>query len=60
MKYEVYRDARFDWRWRLVAKNGKTVADGAEGYSTKSNCMRAVRRIKWLNGYWLVPIVVID
>lgn len=36
---------RQPWRWRLEARNGKIVADAAEGYSTKSNLARAVRRL---------------
>lgn len=33
------------WRWRLEGENGKTVASG-EGYTSKSNCIRAIRRMK--------------
>lgn len=31
---------RGQWYWRLVARNGKTVADGAEGYQRRAACMR--------------------
>jgi uncharacterized protein YegP (UPF0339 family) len=34
------------WYWRLVAPNGKTVADSAEGYSSKWNARRAVLGLK--------------
>lgn len=34
--------------WRLVAANGKTVADGSEPYVTRSNARRAARRAKVL------------
>lgn len=33
------------WYWRMVAKNGRVVADGSEGYSTKNGCLRAITRI---------------
>ena len=33
------------WRFRLVAPNGETVASGA-GYTRKGNCLRAVARLK--------------
>jgi hypothetical protein len=35
-KFEVYRDSRGEYRFRLKAANGEIVAQG-EGYSTKSN-----------------------
>lgn len=30
-----------NWYWRLLATNGRIVADGAEGYSSKSKAKRA-------------------
>lgn len=33
------------WYWRLRAANGKIVADGSEGYSSKSAAKAAVRRV---------------
>ena len=33
------------WRWRLVARNGRIVADSAEAYSTPRNCDRAIATI---------------
>lgn len=36
---------RQPWRWKLIARNGKAIADGAEGYATKSNLARAVQRL---------------
>jgi uncharacterized protein YegP (UPF0339 family) len=42
-KIEIYRHNIPSglWYWRLRAGNGKIVADGAEGYLTKSNAKRA-------------------
>ncbi len=45
MKFVVYEDVAGEWRWRIVAKNGATVADGAEGYVSKRNVLRAARRV---------------
>jgi len=45
MKFHIYKDHRGEWRWRLKAANRKTIADSSEGYSTKSNCRRAVDSI---------------
>ena len=40
--FEIYRDVRGLWRWRLVARNGRIVANGGEGYSSKGNVNRAI------------------
>lgn len=37
------------WYWRLLASNKRIIADGSEGYASKSNLLRAVRRNKALN-----------
>jgi len=39
---QVYPDSTGEWRWRLVAANGKIVCDGAESYGSKRNVLRAV------------------
>lgn len=44
MKVEVYRDRAGQWRWRARARNGLIVADGAEGYASKRNALRACQR----------------
>ena len=43
-KFEIYRDAGGDYRWRFRADN-KVVASG-EGYNSKDDCVRAVGLIK--------------
>lgn len=45
MHFQIYPDKSNEYRWRLVAVNKKIVADSAEGYSTKSNCRKAVNRL---------------
>jgi len=51
-RIEVYRGAReglrTGWYWRLRATNGRVVADGAEGYSSRRNAIRAARRVEWV------------
>lgn len=34
------------WYWRLVAGNGRVIADGAEGYSKRSNVIRACEKMQ--------------
>lgn len=43
MKIQVYQDGRGEWRWRAVADNGRIVADSAEGYLRKSDCIGGVQ-----------------
>jgi uncharacterized protein len=45
MKIEIYKDTNNEWRWRLVARNGNTVAVSGEGYKRKASMMLALRRI---------------
>lgn len=42
---ELYRDADRDWRWRLVAKNGRILADSAEGYRRKRDALKGAGRV---------------
>ncbi|SDF70421.1 Uncharacterized conserved protein YegP, UPF0339 family [Halorubrum xinjiangense] len=43
--FEVYEDRGGSWRWRLVHDNGNIIADGGEGYASKSNATDAVERV---------------
>lgn len=43
------------WRWRLVTKNGRNIANGSEGYSNLSNARKAVNRI---NKLFLEPLSI--
>ena len=41
-RVHLYRDKSGDWRWRLVATNGKTVAESGEGYEDYLTCLGMV------------------
>lgn len=43
--FDVYKDARGEWRWRLWAKNGKIVADSGEGYKRRGGAVAACDRL---------------
>ncbi|CAN5747906.1 YegP family protein [soil metagenome] len=45
-KFEVYRDANGEFRWRLKASNGQVIATGGEGYTTKSGCLNGIESVK--------------
>ena len=47
------------WYWHIRARNGRIIADGSEGYDSKGNALRAVKRlIKGFAGP--VPVVVLE
>jgi uncharacterized protein YegP (UPF0339 family) len=43
--FEIFKDHNDCWRWRLVASNSKIVADCCEGYYSKANVRRAIKRV---------------
>jgi len=44
--FEVYRDRADEWRWRLVARNGRIIADSGEGYTSKQGAERGIESVK--------------
>ncbi len=46
MYYQVYRDRANEWRWRYLAANGRIIADSAEGYVNKADCLHGIALMK--------------
>jgi uncharacterized protein YegP (UPF0339 family) len=46
LKFEVYRDAGKEFRWRLKAGNGEILASAGEGYKAKADCQAGVQRLR--------------
>ena len=46
LRFDIYKDHASEWRWRLVARNGKTIADSSEGYENYTDCQAAIMLIK--------------
>ena len=44
-KFEVYKDKKGEFRFRLVASNGQTIAT-SQGYKSKASCMKGVESVK--------------
>jgi uncharacterized protein YegP (UPF0339 family) len=44
-KFELYKDARGEFRWRLIAPNGQTIAVG-EGYKSKESAKNGIESVK--------------
>lgn len=45
-RFQVYQDKGGLWRWRLLAANGRVIADGGEGYGTRYGASRAVQTVR--------------
>ncbi|NDD55758.1 DUF1508 domain-containing protein [bacterium] len=46
MRFEVYQDNAAEWRWRLLASNGRILADSGEGYQNRSDCWNVILLIR--------------
>jgi len=46
MHFNLYKDHGGEWRWRLIAVNGKIVADSGESYSTKANAEAGIALVQ--------------
>ena len=42
MRFHIYVDRQLEWRWRLMAANNRVVADSAEGYKNRADCLTAI------------------
>ena len=57
MKFILYRDRKKEYRWKLVARNGRSIAVSGEGYKRKAGALKAIHllklmdiRIVWIEG----------
>ena len=41
-KNVTYKDKKGLWRWRIVASNGRILADSGEGYSSRAACEKGL------------------
>ena len=47
-KFEVFKDKKGEFRWRLKANNHKVIADSGEGYKQKASCKHGIDLVKQL------------
>jgi hypothetical protein len=45
-KFELFKDAKKEFRWRLVASNGQTIATSGEGYTSKDSAKEGIASVK--------------
>lgn len=46
MRFEMQKDGKGEWRWRLRATNGNIIADSGEGYRHREDCERGIAIVK--------------
>jgi uncharacterized protein YegP (UPF0339 family) len=44
--FQLYRDGKQDYRWRLRARNSKIIADCGEGYESKEACAHGIELLR--------------
>jgi len=47
-KFELFKDKKGEFRWRLKANNHKVIADSGEGYKQKASCNHGIDLVKQL------------
>lgn len=45
MTFIFYKDKKHEYRWKILHKNGKILADSGEGYKTKSGIKKSADNI---------------
>ena len=44
-KFEIYKDKKGEFRFRLIAANGQVIAT-SEGYASKASCLKGIESVK--------------
>ncbi len=45
-KVEFFKDKKGEYRWKLIASNGRIIADSGEGYTTYESCKKGFESAK--------------
>ena len=45
-KFEVYKDVKGEFRWRLVSSNGQTIATAGQGYISKESAKAGIEAVQ--------------
>jgi uncharacterized protein YegP (UPF0339 family) len=45
-RFQLYRDRRKEYRWRLRARNNRVIADSGEGYARKVDCKHGIALVR--------------
>lgn len=53
-KIQIYRDRKREFRWRLLASNGRIIADCAEGFGRRRGVIASVKLLLKAAGNYCV------
>jgi uncharacterized protein YegP (UPF0339 family) len=45
-KFELYKDSKGEFRWRLKSGNGQVIATAGESYTTKAGALNGIAAVK--------------
>ncbi len=45
-KFEVYKDGKGEYRWRLRTGNGQVIATSGEGYTRRANALGGIQAVQ--------------
>lgn len=45
-RFVIYRDRVSHWRWTLQDSDGRRLADSAEGYNDRHDCLQAIELLR--------------
>jgi uncharacterized protein YegP (UPF0339 family) len=45
-KVEFFKDKKGEYRWKLLASNGRIIADSSEGYAAYDGCKKGFESVK--------------
>ena len=46
LRFEIYKDTKSGFRWRLKSGNGQTIATSGEAYTTKAACRSGIELVQ--------------
>jgi uncharacterized protein YegP (UPF0339 family) len=46
MTFQLYKDRKGEYRWRLKHPNGNILATSSEGYKSKDSAMRCIENVR--------------
>jgi uncharacterized protein YegP (UPF0339 family) len=46
LRFEIFQDARKEYRWRLKAANNQIIATSGEGYKAKADCRHGIELVQ--------------
>lgn len=55
-RYQYFKDKAGQWRWRLLAANGRKVAVSGESFASRAHAERAARNVRANAGTGLLPV----